>query len=177
MGKQGLLLLFLVVMSCVGVGYAILTDPELLPRQVFSESIKAFAANAKTLELQFKKDGKFKPTKKELKIKLSANPIGFLTNTFSIRDNPHRNTSESAQLEKDLAIQMRVGESMVTLVFPEVIPSISNQTVILAPYFENEDIQNIVRWRCIDGSFLVRFRSKPCRIGKGILISDFSESD
>ena len=129
-----------------GIGYAIFTDPEYPIIRLVNQAIRGFAQNAGGLENQFRA---------RASLPISTNQLSL---DFVDADD---------QINK-LAVDMLISSQFVTLVFPDTDSPLANQTIILEPYIKNEQI----RWKCIDGSVLIRFRSKDCRLGYGILISE-----
>ncbi len=136
-----------VLISCtlgVGIGYAIYSDPELASKQLFDRTIKAFAQNASALNLQYRNDQALTVLERELEV------------------------GDTESTGENLSVQMKVSKKSVQLIFPDGDGALSNQTIILEPFLK----ENVLRWKCHNGSVLMRLRSKNCRLGYGILITE-----
>jgi hypothetical protein len=163
------LILFLLISAVVGagVGYAVFSDPELPSVKLFEDTMKAFAKKSGYLEKQFLEKGSLSAQESQLSVHFSAAKDG----------------------EKDIKLTMKISPKLVILRFPdfqlenasnneqneklaqqdtEKTISLSGQSILLEPYIKDEQ----VRWKCIEGSVLVRLRSKDCRLGYGVLTTE-----
>ncbi len=150
MTKNQMLLLLLTAIIGAGVGYVVYFAPERPSVQLFNQAINEFAKNAEALEVQYKKNASLSTSSKTLSLGVTE-----------------------ARGDKPLVVNMAISNQRVTLVFAEGDWPLANQSIILEPFIpeiSNNDGQ--VRWKCIAGSVLVRFRSKDCRLGYGILTSE-----
>jgi hypothetical protein len=147
MAKNLTAVLILVLLLAGGIGYAIFSAPEMPEHRLFNLALKQFSKNAASLEKQFIKQG----------------VISAETKTLSV---------DYVDLEKvktSIAVKMSVAHNQVQLYFGEGNTAFANNTVILEPYFPRGDVnKKNIRWKCIAGSVLIRFRSKDCRLGQGI---------
>ncbi len=149
--KNSIVILFLTAIIGGGIVYAIYSDPELSSLQLFERAMVEFARNADGLEAQFRKNQSMTDSTKEL----------------SLAGNRPQSNS------KPLVLSMVVSKRFVTLVFSIGDWPLANQSIVLEPFLpEISTKDGRVRWKCLGGSVLVRFRSKNCRLGYGVLISE-----
>ena len=148
----GITLLLLIIVS-TGIGYAIFSAPELPEHKLFKLAIKQFASNAAELEKQFQEQSWMSSEQKPLSL----------------------DYSDLDGLETSITVSMQINKHTVTLVFGEGNTEFSNQSIIFEPYFPKQSPESKqIRWKCIGGSVLIRFRTKACRLGPGIDIADFN---
>ena len=140
-------ILILILLLAAGIGYAIFSAPELPEHQLFKLAMKQFSQNAAPLEQQYIKQGAISSEAKELSI----------------------NFDDLDKVQASISVKMSVANNQVTLSFGEGNTAFANQTVTLEPYFPRDDTdKENIRWKCIGGSVLIRFRSKDCRLGPSI---------
>ena len=140
-------ILLLLLLLAGGIGYAIFSAPELPEHRLFNLAIKQFSKNALSLELQYIKQGAISSKAKELNV----------------------DYNDLDKVQTSISVKMSVANNQVTLSFGEGNTAFANQTVVLEPYFPRGDTEKEnIRWKCIGGSVLIRFRSKDCRLGPGI---------
>jgi len=147
MAKNLSIFVLLVLIIATGIGYSFYSDPELPAQQLVRKTLQEFANKSERIEREFESSGKMPSISKNLTVKFT----GF--------DKP----------EQNLSVNMKVSANFVTLFFPAQAPLLADQTIILEPFEKNGQI----RWKCLDGTVLVRYRNKDCRIGKGISRHDF----
>lgn len=140
--KNFIVLAFLVIVVAAGIYFTVISDPELEPKRAFDQAISEFAKNAELLEQHFKKNASLPPSTKTL----------YLTSGE----------------QSGLTAKMQVFAQYVILTFSSGEWAVANQTIVLEPLIKDQQL----RWKCINGSLLVRWRSKDCRLGNGILISE-----
>jgi len=70
-------------------------------------------------------------------------------------------------------VKMTVSSQSVTLAFDDADGHLGNKSIILEPFIT----ESTVKWRCINGSVLVRIRTKNCRMGYGHSIGEMSRLD
>ncbi len=149
--KNIALLLILVAVIGGGIAYTFYSDPEQTSIRLFDQAMNEFAKHAKNLEDQYEKNG-YLP---ESTIKLKLDTMTLQTS------------------EINLIIQMTVAQQYVTLTFSDGNWPLANQSIILEPFIpETLSQDKSVRWKCISGSVLVRYRSKNCRLGYGVVSSE-----
>ena len=149
--KNILLLLILVAVIGGGIGFAYYSDPEQASIQLFDQAMTEFAKNAENLEKQYEENGSLSETTKIL----------------------YLDTIASQQSEANLVVNMTVARQYVTLIFSDGNWPLANQSIILEPFIpETSSKDKSVRWKCISGSVLIRFRSKNCRLGYGVSSSE-----
>ena len=125
-----------------GIGYSFYTDPERPSVDIVNNAVKAFGELAEPLEDDFASSGNLSPTSKRLSIQYL-----------------------DVELNRAmLSVSMRVSTNNVTLTFPSDSTELANQTLILEPIKKGEQI----RWKCLDGTVLIRYRPKDCRLGNGL---------
>ena len=147
--KNLVIFIFIAILVAIGIMYSVFSDPELESKRIFEQAISEFAKNAGGLETQYKKD--------------AALPVSSKILRLDGVDN--QNDASGA----DPSIKMQVFAQYVVLTFSEGEWDVANQTVVLEPFLKAKQL----RWKCINGSLLVRLRSKDCRLGNGILISEW----
>ena len=149
--KNILLPLILVAVIGGGIALAFYSDPEQASIKLFDQAMTEFSKNAENLEKQYQKNGSLSETTKILSL----------------------DTTALQQNEAKLVVNMTVARQYVTLVFSDGNWPLANQSIILEPFIpENSSKDKSVRWKCISGSVLIRFRNKNCRLGYGILSSE-----
>ena len=146
MAKNLSIFVFLVLIIAAGIGYSYYSDPELPAQQLVRKTLKEFANKSESIEREFESRGKMSSSSKNLTVKFV----------------------DANKSEQNLSVKMRVVANSVTLSFPARAPVLADQTIILEPFEQNGQI----RWKCLGGSVLVRYRNKDCRIGKGISRQD-----
>jgi len=146
--KNIVTVVFLVVLVVVGIGYAVFSDPDFASKQIFDKVMTEFAKNAKPLESQYRKNSS----------------LLVFSKVFDLSDMFDKDKGE----QSDYTVNMQVLAQQVILTFSDGDWAFANQAVILEPFIKDEQ----VRWKCIAGSLLVRLRSKDCRLGKGVIISE-----
>ena len=148
---------FLLLTIATGIGYAIYSAPELPEHRLFELALKQFSNNAESLEKQFKDKRSIDNNQKQLTI----------------------NYIDLEKLESLMTLTMLVQNNLVTLQFTDGNTALANQTIVLEPYFarddstESEASEQTVRWKCLGGSVLIRFRTRDCRLGYGFVTSEF----
>ncbi len=65
---------------------------------------------------------------------------------------------------KPQSVKMNNSSTSIVVRFGRADNQLSEQTIIMEPVIENQE----VRWKCIRGSVLLRFRPRPCQLGKAI---------
>jgi hypothetical protein len=150
MVKNVILLISIIGIIAFGIGYAFLNDPEQPARQLVKLTLQEFFNYAGELEEEYSAHSLLKENTKELLIVLTLS---------------EKVTQES--------VKLTVENNQVTLLFNNENSILVGQTIILEPFNKN----NQINWYCINGSVLVRLRNKDCRIGNGILTSDYIKSD
>jgi len=146
MAKNISIFSFLIVIIGGGIGYSFYSDPELPAQNLFSLTLKEFARNSEPLENEFATKGRLTSATQTLEIKFDQ-----------------ADTSESLVL-----VNMSISSNRVILTFSSQASVLPNQTIILEPYKKDSQI----RWKCINGTVLVRYRDKNCRLGYGISRSE-----
>jgi len=146
MAKNISIFLFLIVLIGGGIGYSFYSDPELPAQKLFSLTLKEFARNSESLEKEFEAKGRLNPSTRTLRV------------AFEQAD-----TAES-----EVLLNMNIGSNSVTLTYSTQASILASQSIILEPYKKNSQ----VRWKCINGTVLVRYRDKNCRLGYGIARSE-----
>jgi len=146
MAKNLSIFLFLIVLIGGGIGYSFYSDPELAAQKLFNLTLKEFARNSESLESEFEAKGRLTSSTRTLRV-----------------DFEHADMADS-----EVLVNMSIGSNNVTLTFSDQGSILSNQTIILEPY--KKDSQ--VRWKCINGTVLIRNRDKNCRLGYGIARSE-----
>lgn len=161
MAKNIILLLTLIAIVGGGIGYAFYSDPDQASIQLFDQTMIEFAKNAQNLESQYEKNG-------------------FLIESEKILHPDFTGLQES---NDRLMVNMIVAKQQVSLVFSDGEWPLANQSIILEPFLPENISQEDsaptvssgnkqVRWKCLSGSVLVRFRSKNCRLGYGVLSAE-----
>jgi len=141
--KNFIVLALLVTVVAAGIYFTVISDPELESKRAFDQAISEFAKNAELLEQHFKKNASLPPSTKTL----------YLINVE----------------QTGLTVKMQVLAQHVILTFSSGEWAVANQTIVLEPVIKDQKL----RWKCLNGSLLVRWRSKDCRLGNGILISEW----
>ena len=141
-----ILLLLLIGIIGAGIGYSIISSPDLPAQLLFKKVLNEFANHSADLEQDFLNNGVLKPQNKKLSLafELGSGSMG----TFEI--------------------SMVVSQYPVNLNISSTASELASQSIILEPTTDNSE----VRWKCINGSVLVRVRTKNCRLGLGELRSD-----
>lgn len=142
MSKNLVVVFFLVVIIGAGFGYVILSDPELNEQRLFDSAIAQFAKSAEPLEKQY----------------FASQPLAATTQQFQLDFKDQQNKPST------IPLTLSVANSLVTLSFGDGDSLQANQTIMLEPFVKDQKI----RWKCLDGSVLIRLRSKECRLGQGI---------
>lgn len=140
--KNLLVAAFIILIIASGLGYAIYSAPELPEHQLFNKTLEEFAKNAGKLEQEFKK-------------------LGQLTEFAQQLDVPFKTQQKESA---NILVKTHISNNTLILTYDQGKTALANQTIILEPYL----LEGRVRWKCINGSVLIRFRSKNCRLGKGI---------
>ncbi|WP_444996893.1 pilin [Aliikangiella sp. IMCC44359] len=134
--------LILSFLIIIGIGYAVYNDRDFHEKQLFAQALTQFSLNAQQLEKQFLANSTLPEHNQQLNLNIPSS-------------NVH------------LPLAIKSDQKTITLLFGNGNSALANQTVILEPYI-NKARQ--VRWKCIQGSLLLRYRSKSCQLGKGISI-------
>ena len=142
MAKNISIFLFLIVVIGGGIGYSFYSDPELPAQQLFSLTVKEFVRNSESLENDFEARGSLTPATRTLRVEFES----------------------AGNIENEVLVNMRVSTNRVVLTFPIQTSILPDQTIILEPYKKDANI----RWKCINGTVLIRNRDKNCRLGYGI---------
>ena len=147
----------LIVIFLGGIGYAILSDPGLPAAGLFKSTLKEFSQYSKQLDAQFKTSQSLSPSNKSLFVKFAAggNPL------------------QLSQATEQYTVKMMVSNMFVTLLFDDADGPLGNKSIILEPFIED----SVVKWKCINGSVLVRVRTKNCRLGYGHSSNEMSNLD
>jgi hypothetical protein len=130
-----------------GVSYAWFSDPEFSAHAIYKATLKEFAQQSGEQDKQFSSSQAMKAVSKKFKVLYDAN------------ENPLQNNLDS----RDYLVTMTVSEKSISLVYETSDELLANQSIILEPVVEGTTVQ----WKCINGSVLVRVRTKNCRLGYG----------
>jgi hypothetical protein len=144
----------IIVVVLAGFGYVILSDPELPAAGLFKATLKEFSKHSRSLDSQFKASESLRASSKSLSVK------------FSTSENP----LQSSQLAGQYRVKMTVSSMFVSLVFVDADGPLRNQSIVLEPFIKD----NLVKWKCINGSVLARVRTKNCRLGYGHSTSEMA---
>ena len=146
MAKNTPILLFLILVIGGGIGYSFYSDPELPAQKLFSLTLKEFARNSESLENEFETKGSLTTSTRTLRVEFEQADIA----------------------ESEVLVNMNISSSSIALTFAIQAGVLSSETIILEPYIKDSQ----VRWKCINGTVLVRYRDKNCRLGYGIARSE-----
>jgi hypothetical protein len=135
------MMIFLVAVAIIagGLGYSFFSAPEQPTHQLVKAALDQFELDSLDLESQFQKNQRFSDFNSSINIDISSRTESFKVN-------------------------MQGSNSKVLLTFPANAGLVANQTILLEPFIKESE----VRWKCINGTVLVRLRPKPCRIGNGL---------
>lgn len=146
MAKNGMLFIFIITIIVGGIAYTVVNDSEQPARELVKLTLKEFAKNAAELESQYLTDSLLTDQRSQFIV-----------------------TLENEGIIEEISVKMTVQDNKVTLLYTNESLLLAGQTVVLEPFKKGEQ----VRWFCINGNVLVRLRDKECRIGNGILTSEF----
>jgi len=142
------LIVFLTLLGVISAGifYAVQSDPEYNSLRLFEQTLQKFSQGSNELEAQFTQKGALIPSSSEFIVNFVADSGNILP----------------------ITVTKIVNERIVTLVLADGDWPLSNQTIVLEPFIKESQL----RWKCIEGSVLVRNRNKNCRLGYGIVTSE-----
>ena len=142
MAKNLTITVALILVFAAGIGFAIYQDPERKEHQLFLQAIQQFALQAENIEKQF----------------LSNQLLPPFNNTLQLDYADIQDSSGQIELNATMV------NNQVTLRFGDGDSLLANQTIILQPVIEQQQ----VKWKCLNGSVLLRFRIKACRLGETV---------
>lgn len=142
MQKNSLLGVLLIIIVAAGLFYAVNQDPERREHQLFVTTLKQVAAYSKPYESQFFTSQSIKADSAQISL-------------------PYQTSTGETQ---QIILSLQTANNQVTLRYGPGDSALANQTIILEPLVKN----NQVYWKCLNGSVLLRFRSKACRLGEAI---------
>ena len=149
MFKQLLVVLAIAVVVAAGISFSYFSDEQWYERQLFEQSLRAFGQEQRALNAAFAKDSQLPAYSKTL----SLNYVD----------------SNNAPLVID--IQITSSNNQVILSFGQGETQLAEQTIILEPILKTLDDGNQqVYWKCLNGSVLLKYRTKACRLGEAILL-------
>lgn len=142
MSKNITIAIILIIFIFGGIGYAIYSAPERPEHLLFEQAIKKFSTYAAPLEKQFREKQSLPEFNQTASLSLPT----------------------SSKTPTTIPLKITTQNNTITLLFGEGDSTLANQTIILEPFIKKDK----VRWKCINGSVLIRFRSKECRLGQGV---------
>ena len=145
--KNLLVFLLIALVAGLGVSYAVYNDPELPSVRLFEQTIEEFAKQAASLEAEFRAENTLKPSKDSLILDYVTEDI----------------TSDT----QNLVVEMIIESHHITLIFADGDWPFANQSIVLETFIK----EGVVRWKCIAGSVLIRYRAKDCRLAYRLLFN------
>ncbi|MCW8875787.1 MAG: pilin [Kangiellaceae bacterium] len=150
MFKNFLVVLTILIVVAGGIGYSYFSDEQWHERRLFTQSLESFGHHQQTLTASFIKDGQIPAYSKTLALNYTA--------------------ANNAQLAIDL--QISTANNQVILRFGQGESQLAEQTILLEPVVKQlDDTSQQVLWKCLNGTVLLKYRPKACRLGEAILIS------
>lgn len=138
-------ILVIVAITAAGFGYALMSDPERESHDLFQRAIVGFSLVASDLDQQYLTTKSFKNGSRSYQV-----------------DYKDENGQVATQ-----TISMMIDAQIIKLTFDNAPSSLSEQSILLEPLVKDDTVY----WRCINGSVLVRYRTKDCRLGYGFTIA------
>lgn len=149
MFKKLLAVCAIVLIVAGGIGFSFFSDEQWHQRQLFNQSLEAFGQHQQAINSSFTQDGQLPNFSQALVLNYSG-----VNNT---------------QLSIDL--QISTFNNQVTLLFGQGETPLAEQTIFLEPVLKTLNTgEQQVYWKCLNGSVLLKYRPKACRLGEAILI-------
>lgn len=139
--KNLIIVVLLLGIISVGISYSIYNSPDLPLQNMYKMALTEFAKQAEPFEQEFTRSSQFKTQDKLVEFDTNS-PDGA---------NTH------------VAMTLTTTSAAITLSFMTGEFALAGETIILEPELK----EGVIHWKCINGSVLVRIRTKNCRLGYG----------
>ncbi len=143
MSKNIIIVVLLLISIVAGIRFAALHNSDIKDIRLVEAALVNFAQSASAIEQSLLLNQQ---------LKLNS----------SVTNLPIDETDQFIQLTTTIT------NERVTLRFGVGDSEVANRTLVLTPHLVNDR----VRWKCLEGSVLLRLRPKPCGLGKKISLDD-----
>jgi len=141
MKKNLILAIGILSLVVAAIGWAIYADPERHDKLLFKQALRQFASQSQVWEAQFTSESKLPQVNQTLTL----------------------NYLDRANVDATMSVKISTRGNRVVMQFGDGDTLLAQQTVALVP----KQVKGQVVWQCLEGSLLIRVRSKNCRLGKG----------